>query len=78
VAHNAPFDMGVLKACLKYHDIRASLPEYFCTVVASRNKLPQLRNHKLSTVCEYFDIPLDHQEALSAARAAAGIALALE
>ena len=77
VAHSAPFDMGVLKACLKYHGIRASLPGYFCTVVESRRKLPNLKNHKLSTVCEYFDIPLDHHEALSDARAASKIALAL-
>jgi len=77
VAHNAPFDMGVLKACLKYHDIRASLPGHLCTVKESRKKLPNLKNHTLSTVSDYFDIPLNHHEALSDARAAARIALAL-
>jgi DNA polymerase-3 subunit epsilon len=77
VAHNAPFDMGVLKACLEYHDISTSLPKYFCTLKESRKKLPNLSNHQLSTVCDYFDIPLDHHEALSDARAAAKIALVL-
>ena len=77
VAHSAPFDMGVLKACLDYHNISVVLPEYFCTVKESRRKLPNLINHQLSTVCDYFDIPLNHHEALSDARAAAKIALAL-
>jgi len=77
VAHNAPFDMGVLKACLDYHNITASLPEYFCTLKESRKRLPKLINYQLSTICNYLDIPLDHHEALSDARAAAKIALAL-
>lgn len=77
VAHNAPFDKGVLNTCLKYHNIKASIPEFFCTVKGSRKKLPNLGNHKLSTVCDYYGIPLNHHEALSDARGAAGIALAL-
>lgn len=78
VAHNAPFDMGVLKACLDSHNITATLPVYLCTVKESRIKLPNLRDHRLSTICNYFDISLDHHEALSDARAAAEIALVLE
>ena len=70
--------MSVLKACLDYHNISASLPGSLCTVKESRIKLPNLRDHQLSTVCDYFDISLDHHEALSDARAAAKIALTLE
>ncbi|MCK5199782.1 MAG: 3'-5' exonuclease [Spirochaetales bacterium] len=77
VAHNAVFDKGVLNACLDYHNIKANIPYFFCTVQGSRKKLPSLRNHKLSTVCSYYGIPLNHHEALSDARGAAGIALAL-
>ena len=78
VAHNAAFDMGVLRACLDYHDISAVLPEYLCTLKETRWKLPDLSNHKLSTVCDYYDITLNHHEALSDAKAAAKIALALD
>lgn len=77
VAHNAPFDKGVLNTCLNYHDIKADIPDFFCTVQGSRKELPNLKNHKLSTVCSYYGIPLNHHEALSDARGTAGIALAL-
>ena len=64
-------------ACLNYHNIKADIPDFFCTVQGSRKELPSLRNHKLSTVCSYYGIQLNHHEALSDARGAAGIALAL-
>ncbi len=78
VAHNASFDMGVLKSCLDHFKIEAVLPEHYCTLEASRKSLPNLENHVLSTVCEYYDIPLDHHEALSDAIGAAKIALKLK
>ena len=36
VAHNAGFDMSVLKACLERADLYARLPESFCTCRLSR------------------------------------------
>lgn len=78
VAHNAIFDIGVLKSCLDYYNITAKLPEFFCTLESSRSKLPSLSNHKLSTVCEYYGISLNHHEALSDARGAAKVAIELE
>lgn len=77
VAHNAPFDMNVLHACLEKAQIASHLPESICTYRLARKKLPFLRNHKLNTVSEYFQIPLNHHDALSDARAAAKLMLRL-
>lgn len=76
VAHNMPFDFGVLKASLAACHI--SLPESgrLCTVQASRQALV-LPNYRLSTVADYFRLPLNHHEALSDARACGNIASAL-
>jgi DNA polymerase-3 subunit epsilon len=77
VAHNAKFDVSVLRACCEKYEIEYELPTNFCTCQASRKKLPNLANHKLSTVCAHYGIALNHHEALSDARAAALIALKL-
>lgn len=77
VAHNAAFDMSVLRSCLEQEMIRAFLPPHLCTVKLSKKHLPFLYNHKLNTVCDYFDIQLDHHEALSDARGCAQIVLHL-
>lgn len=77
VAHNAGFDMSVLRRCLEYGDIACRLPQSACTVKLAQKLLPHLHNHKLNTVSEYFGIELNHHEALSDARAAALIMLEL-
>lgn len=72
VAHNAPFDMGVLARCLRAYciDWRDRAP-YLCTVRLSRRCYPHLPNHRLNTLCEYLDISLDHHQADSDSRACA-------
>lgn len=77
VAHNAGFDMNVLRRCLEHADIACRLPQSACTVQLAKKKLPHLFNHKLNTVAAHFDIPLNHHEALSDARASALIMLEL-
>ena len=72
VAHNAPFDMGVLAKCLRAYCIDwRSRAAYACTVRMGRRCYPQLPNHRLNTLCEYLDIPLDHHRAGSDSRACA-------
>ena len=75
VAHNAPFDIGVLKANLEHYGIKANIPPAYCTLKAARKYLPNLDNHRLSTLANYYNINLNHHEALSDARAAAKLAL---
>lgn len=77
VAHNAAFDMGVLRACLENADVYARLPESYCTCRLARKLVKGLPNYKLNTLCDHFDIALNHHEALSDARGAAKIMLEL-
>lgn len=75
VAHNAPFDMSVLKRCLNDHEIfwEQSVP-YLCTVQIGRRVLPKM-SHKLNVMCEYYGIELNHHRADSDSRACAEILL---
>lgn len=74
LAHNAPFDMGVLGKCLRAYSIEwKPLADYACTCRMSRACFPSLENHRLNTVCKYLDISLSHHQALSDSRACAEI-----
>ena len=69
VAHNATFDLGVLRRCLQDYDIqwKKSVP-YLCTVQMGRRILPGI-SHKLDAMSQYFGIELDHHHAGSDSRA---------
>lgn len=74
VAHNAPFDMGVLAKCLDAYGIHwRPYSRYVCTVRFSRNALPGMPNYKLNTLCRELNISLDHHNAGSDAHAAAEV-----
>ena len=75
VAHNAVFDMGVLKKCLRDYGIswRSGVP-YLCTVQMGRRVLPGI-SHRLNALCEYYGIELDHHHAASDSRACGEILL---
>lgn len=77
VAHNAGFDMSVLKACLERADIYIPMPPSYCTCRLSRKLVKGLPNYKLNTLCDHFGIALNHHEALSDARGAAKIMIEL-
>ena len=75
VAHNATFDMGVLKKCLRDYNIPwKPAVEYCCTVQMGRRLLPGI-SHKLNDMCDYYHLALDHHKADSDSRAAAEILL---
>jgi DNA polymerase-3 subunit epsilon len=76
LAHNAAFDVGVLRASLDRYDLTMpATAGYYCTVTVSRRVWPRLADHKLSSVCRHCGIELDHHEAASDAAACASIAL---
>ena len=75
VAHNARFDMGVLRACLQTADLRAPSFAYADTVTISRRAWPDLPNHKLDTVGDFLHIDFHHHNALDDARTCAAIPL---
>ncbi len=72
VAHNAAFDMGVLKKCLRDYRISwKSVVPYCCTVQMGRRAVPRLGSYGLDCLCDHFSIELDHHKADSDSRAAA-------
>ena len=75
VAHNAVFDLGVLKQCLRDYGIvwKPRVP-YLCTVQIGRRLLPGVR-HRLNVLSAYYGIDLDHHKADSDSRACAEILL---
>lgn len=76
IAHNAPFDMGVLSKCLgAYGILWRPRVSYACTCQMGRRCFPELPNHRLNTLCSYLDIPLDHHQAASDSRACAQLLL---
>lgn len=76
LAHNAPFDIGVLRASLARYELRApAIEAHYCTVRVARKVWPELRNHRLSSVCDHCGIELVHHDATSDAAACAQIAL---
>jgi DNA polymerase III epsilon subunit family exonuclease len=75
VAHNASFDMRFLnhEIARKYEDYRVGNPS-LCTVQLSRKLLPDVENHKLKTLAEYFSVELvNHHRANADAHATARI-----
>lgn len=71
IAHNAPFDLGVLSKLFRRHGIRKNPDYYGCTVQMGRKFLPEAENHKLNTLCDLLQIPLDHHNAASDSHACA-------
>lgn len=75
VAHNAVFDMGVLKKCLNDYRIQwKNTAKYCCTVQIGKKILPGI-SHKLNDLCDYYGIELDHHKADSDSHACAEILL---
>ena len=78
VAHNAAFDMGFIRVHFdKYLNV---IPNnaIFDTLLFARSMMPNLKNHKLNTVCSCLGVNLEnHHRALDDAKAAAGILKAL-
>jgi DNA polymerase-3 subunit epsilon len=75
VAHNAPFDRGVLRACCDAAELEMPLLPFVCTVQVARRTW-NLRPANLPAVCRHLGIPLNHHDPLSDAEAAARIVIA--
>ena len=73
VAHNAPFDMGVVRRSCEHFAIDTPDLPYLCTVQLSRRTWPDLSAHKLPIVSEHVGVELDHHDALSDAVACSRI-----
>lgn len=77
-AHNAVFDMAVLKATLKHYGVTQPNFVYCCSIMISNLAIPYEENVRgtLDERCKYFDVPLPtHHHAMCDAEAAANIIL---
>lgn len=78
VAHNASFDMSVLRAGFESHDRPHPQCEYYCTLLMSRSALPGLPGYRLPDVLAAVGGTMtDHHDPKADAVACAEIALAL-
>ncbi len=74
VAHNASFDMSVLRASLDYYDIPYPNLSFGCTLMMARRQWPEM-SHRLNDVAAMLDIDFLHHHALEDAEACARIAM---
>jgi DNA polymerase-3 subunit epsilon len=63
-AHNAPFDMRVLKAVLEWHEFNVPETSYFCTLDLARRAWSQLESHCLTALAKNFNIDYNAHNAL--------------
>ena len=75
VAHHAPFDRGVLRACCAAAGVPMPAPPFACTVKLARAAW-NVRPTRLPDVCRHLGLDLRHHDAASDALACARIALA--
>ncbi|KQQ19987.1 hypothetical protein ASF48_13915 [Rathayibacter sp. Leaf299] len=77
IAHNAPFEKGVIAAAHKLAMLDAPVPDLLCTVVLAKAHLA-LDSYRLPTVAAHLGVVLDdHHDAEADAVASAEVALAL-
>lgn len=75
VAHNASFDMGVLRSTMAAYRIQHPLFQYFCSVSLARRVWPAMPKFDLKTLCTRQGIPLVHHRAGNDAHATAELVL---
>lgn len=77
IAHNASFDMSVLRNTLDLYKIPYPELTYACTMVMSKQFYSFLDNAKLDTVNRHLGYQFDHHHASADATACANILLAI-
>lgn len=75
IAHNASFDISVLRKTLDLYNLPYPTFNYCCTMIMSRNFFPYLDNAKLNTVNNHLGYEFKHHHASADASAAANILL---
>ncbi|GGN98372.1 exonuclease domain-containing protein [Saccharibacillus kuerlensis] len=76
VAHNASFDMSVLRRSAEEHGLELPHIQYMCSCLMSRKIWPGMPNHKLNTVARELNLgAFKHHDAIEDARTAAKIFL---
>ena len=76
IAHNAPFDIGVLRACLDFHQVEIPDLEFSCTRLVARNTWPDRPGYGLRALADWLGIRFRHHDALEDSIACAKVLLA--
>ena len=63
-AHNAAFDMRVLRATLEHYEIPVPVISYFCSYILSKRVWPEFYSHSLVNLAKQFDIHYNAHNAL--------------
>jgi DNA polymerase-3 subunit epsilon len=75
IAHNASFDISVLRKSAELYNIELPCFEYICTMKLARNFYKGIENAKLNTVNEFLGYEFTHHDALYDALACSNILL---
>ncbi len=75
VAHNASFDISVLRSVLLQYDLPPPAIHYACSLAVARKAWIGLASYGLKSLAKHFDIPLNHHSAEPDAIASATIIL---
>jgi DNA polymerase-3 subunit epsilon len=75
IAHNASFDLSVLRHTLDLYGLEYPETEYSCTYQLSKEAFNGLLSFRLDAICKHLGIELNHHRALSDAKACAEIAI---
>jgi len=76
LAHNASFDISVIRRTCEHYDVSPPGFDYMCTVQVARGVWPNLPSHKLNVVCGHLGVEFAHHDAAADAYACGQIALA--
>ena len=77
VAHNARFDMRVLRRIVDHFNLPCPVCDYLCTLTLSRRVWPGLKAYSLDVLAAHIGHQFDHHKAQSDAEAAGRILLAM-
>jgi len=75
IAHNASFDMSVLRNMLDTYGLQYPETFYSCTIVMAKKLWPNFDSYRLNVLADYLGISLKHHNAQEDAMACAQIAL---
>ncbi len=64
VAHNAAFDMGVLKGALEVYDLQCDRLSYLCTLIIARKVWPNMLSYRLSYIVDSLELEYRAHHAL--------------
>ena len=77
IAHNASFDMSVMRSMHDAYGMDCCEADYLCTMKGAQSAWPEIGSAKLNILARHFDIALEHHNAASDAQACAELAILL-